>query len=86
MHLPPSAGSGLIESGGSIRNAVAELERRSIEAALQSCAGNKSRAAKLLDISRFALQRKLDKYGLGGAGNDADAAAEAQAAQSQGTT
>jgi DNA-binding NtrC family response regulator len=51
---------------GSIRDAVAELEKRSIEAALSSCGGNKSRAAKLLGISRFALQRKLDKYGLGG--------------------
>ena len=26
--------------------------------------GNKSRAAAELGISRFALQRKLDKYGL----------------------
>jgi transcriptional regulator with GAF, ATPase, and Fis domain len=59
----PSAGV-VVEAGGSIRNAVADLEKRSIEAALSSCGGNKSRAAKLLGISRFALQRKLDKYGL----------------------
>ncbi len=55
------------EPGGSIRDAVADLEKRSIEAALASCEGNKSRAAKLLGISRFALQRKLDKYGLASA-------------------
>jgi DNA-binding NtrC family response regulator len=40
------------------------LERRSIEAALLAVGGNKSRAAAELGISRFALQRKLEKYGL----------------------
>lgn len=53
-----------IESGD-IRGAVADLERRSIEAALAQAGGNKSRAAESLGISRFALQRKLDKYGIG---------------------
>ncbi|MEL6431287.1 MAG: sigma 54-interacting transcriptional regulator [Planctomycetota bacterium] len=53
-----------IESGD-IKTAVADLERRSIEAALAQAGGNKSRAAESLGISRFALQRKLDKYGLG---------------------
>ena len=47
-----------------IRAAVADLERRSIEAALGRARGNKSKAAADLGISRFALQRKLDKYGL----------------------
>jgi transcriptional regulator with GAF, ATPase, and Fis domain len=47
-----------------IRAAVADLERRSIEAALARARGNKSKAAADLGISRFALQRKLDKYGL----------------------
>jgi two-component system response regulator HupR/HoxA len=58
---------GASESGGGaadIRAAVADLERRSIEAALARARGNKSRAAADLGISRFALQRKLDKYGL----------------------
>jgi transcriptional regulator with GAF, ATPase, and Fis domain len=74
-HLSPAvlerrpAAAGATSAGatgdvGSIRDAVADLERRSIEAALASCSGNKSRAAKQLGISRFALQRKLDKYGL----------------------
>jgi DNA-binding NtrC family response regulator len=44
---------------------VADLERRSIEAALAQAGGNKSRASAALGISRFALQRKLDKYGIG---------------------
>ena len=43
---------------------MADLERRSIEAALASAGGNKSKAASELGISRFALQRKLEKYGL----------------------
>ena len=50
---------------GDIKSAVADLERRSIEAALAQAGGNKSKAAKSLGISRFALQRKLDKYGIG---------------------
>ncbi|MFT5478037.1 MAG: transcriptional regulator with GAF, ATPase, and Fis domain [Planctomycetota bacterium] len=54
-----------VATSGELRVAVAELERRSIEAALVQAGGNKSRAASQLGISRFALQRKLDKYGLG---------------------
>jgi len=53
-----------VVEAGDIKTAVAELERRSIEAALAQEGGNKSRAAETLGISRFALQRKLEKYGL----------------------
>jgi len=69
-----AAGSSSAPEAGSIRDAVADLERRSIEAALASCSGNKSRAAKQLGISRFALQRKLDKYGLATGDDDPDEA------------
>jgi two-component system response regulator HupR/HoxA len=48
-----------------IRAAVADLERRSIESALARARATRSKAAADLGISRFALQRKLDKYGLG---------------------
>jgi two-component system response regulator HupR/HoxA len=51
-----------MENSGDIRAAVADLEKRSIEAALVAAGGNKSKAAAELGISRFALQRKLDKY------------------------
>ncbi len=53
-----------LDHGANIRDAVAELERRSIEASLAEADGNKSKAAAILGISRFALQRKLDKYGI----------------------
>ena len=65
--VPPSPGADPAASAdapGNIRDAVADLERRSIEASLAEAGGNKSRAAALLGISRFALQRKLDKYDL----------------------
>ncbi len=67
-----------LDPGANIREAVADLERRSIEAALKQAGGNKSKAANLLGISRFALQRKLDKYGLAG-GKDDDAETDAAA-------
>jgi transcriptional regulator with GAF, ATPase, and Fis domain len=54
-----------LETAGDIRAAVADLEKRSIEAALAVAGGNKSKAAAELGISRFALQRKLDKYDVG---------------------
>ena len=60
---PATGGGG--ETPGDIKQAVADLERRSIETALAQHGGNKSKAAAELGISRFALQRKLDKYGLG---------------------
>ncbi len=63
-------GSSMPLPTGNIREAVAELERRAIDAALAEAGGNKSRAAKSLGISRFALQRKLDKYGMGGREED----------------
>jgi len=44
---------------------VEEAEKREIRKALEQAAGNKTRAAQLLSISRFTLQRKLEKYNLG---------------------
>jgi transcriptional regulator with GAF, ATPase, and Fis domain len=50
---------------GDLRSAVETFERTAIDEALRRASGNKSRAAKELGISRFALQRKLEKYNLG---------------------
>jgi DNA-binding NtrC family response regulator len=61
----PASAQASLDNPGDIKAAVADLERRSIEAALAQHAGNKSKAAGELGISRFALQRKLDKYGIG---------------------
>ena len=71
----PGAVEAAPEVLGDLRAAVASFERRAIEDALTRNSGNKSRAAKELGISRFALQRKLDKYAggeNGGDGGDAD--------------
>ncbi len=43
---------------------VEAVERREITKALERAQGNKTRAAEMLGISRFTLQRKLDKYGM----------------------
>jgi len=91
-HLSPEivAGSARTESDtpapvvlGDLRAAVERFERQAIQDALGRADGNKSRAAKELGISRFALQRKLDKYGIGkdgdGAEDRADLAVEGKA-------
>ncbi len=52
------------ERGTTLPDIVRELETRIILLAQQRAGANKSRAAELLGLSRFALQRKLEKYGL----------------------
>lgn len=41
---------------------LAAIERRYILRVLRLCAGNKSRASRLLDIDRRTLYRKLAEY------------------------
>lgn len=43
-----------------------EIERRAIIQALEDCRGNRSQAAKLLDIDRSTLRRKMQEYGIEG--------------------
>ncbi len=50
------------EKGTNLPDMVRNLEMREIEKAYRLSKGNKSRAAEMLGLSRFALQRKLDKY------------------------
>ena len=51
---------------GDLRETIAQFERSAIEDAIAKADGNKSQAGRALGISRFALQRKLEKYGLEG--------------------
>jgi two-component system, NtrC family, response regulator AtoC len=46
-----------------VRTELRDLERARIEQALVECAGNQSRAAERLGISRRVLLRRLDAYG-----------------------
>jgi two-component system response regulator HydG len=50
-------------AGTSASGDGAASEKERIEAALGQCAGNQSRAAKLLGISRATLVARLDRYG-----------------------
>ncbi|HHI80652.1 MAG TPA: GAF domain-containing protein [Planctomycetes bacterium] len=50
------------ESGTTLPQLVQRLEENEIRRALTKAGGNKSKAAAFLGISRFALQRKLEKY------------------------
>ena len=52
------------ERGTTLPDMVRELEIREIQKAFDRAQANKSRAAELLGLSRFALQRKLEKYAL----------------------
>ncbi len=50
--------------GLDLRTNVEALERRLIRKALDQVAGNRSRAAELLGLSRFGLLKKLRRYGM----------------------
>jgi len=73
----------VLAPGGDLRRAVRDFERAAIEAALAEAGGNKSRAAARLCISRFALQRKLEKYQLAaaGSGDEGDESGESDEAR-----
>ncbi len=51
----------LADNGGDFPT-LAELERRHMLRALEICHGNRSQAARLLDVSRSTLVRKLSQY------------------------
>ncbi len=70
-HLPedirPRSGSGSQlsdQSEFSIKKATSQLERRLIQSALEKVAGNRTKAAKLLEISHRALIYKIKDYDL----------------------
>ena len=58
--VPSGSGSEGVPRGLPLR----EIERRAIIQALEDCDGNRTRAAKLLDIDRSTLRRKIAEYEL----------------------
>ena len=77
------------ERGTTLPDMVRELEIREIHKAFDRAQSNKSRAADLLGLSRFALQRKVEKYELDANGRpiekqDEESAAESNEPQSRG--
>lgn len=62
---PPSTPSGqTLPPSADLWDQVRELERRRIIDALEECAGNQTRAAQLLGISRRTLINRLEEYGI----------------------
>ncbi len=57
--LPPNA-----VGAGSLDDEVGRLERAKISEALEKCAGNQTRAAEMLGLTRRVLVGKMDKYNL----------------------
>jgi Nif-specific regulatory protein len=58
---PPAADMILIPAGG---KTLAEIEAEAVRAALKLTSGNRSAAARMLDVSRPTLSRKIKKYGV----------------------
>jgi DNA-binding NtrC family response regulator len=65
--IPPPPGIRAPSAGdmpAQVRATVAELEKQRILEALERCAGNQTRAAEVLGISRRTLINRLDEYGI----------------------
>ncbi|WP_282755909.1 sigma-54-dependent transcriptional regulator [Desulfuromonas thiophila] len=65
LHSRPDNGAGPAAGPGlSLKQAIASLEQHHIRAALQQTGGNRTQAARLLDISLRALHYKIREYQL----------------------
>jgi DNA-binding NtrC family response regulator len=62
--LPFQRPADVVQGGGPLRAEVDALERQRILDALEQCAGNQTRAAKMLGISRGKLVARLAAYAL----------------------
>lgn len=62
-HLPPKiSGYSGVHNEKTLRESIEEVEKEAIIQSLIQCNGNKSAAAKLLDISRTSLYEKMVRY------------------------
>jgi DNA-binding NtrC family response regulator len=72
------AGAGTSDTGSGIPPSLAELEKRHILAVLEHCKGNRTHAAKLLDVSIRTLRNKLHEYHGTQPGAEAEEAEQAE--------
>ncbi|HXU72586.1 MAG TPA: sigma-54 dependent transcriptional regulator [Polyangia bacterium] len=63
LGMPESKGGLMLEFRPG-QDTLDDLERRLLEEALRMAGGKKSKAAEILGISRFALLRRVEKFGL----------------------
>jgi two-component system response regulator AtoC len=63
LGMPESTGGLMLEFRPGT-DTLDDLERRLLEEALRMSAGKKAKAAEILGISRFALLRRVEKFGL----------------------
>ncbi|MCA9642286.1 MAG: sigma-54-dependent Fis family transcriptional regulator, partial [Myxococcales bacterium] len=70
-HLSPAVHGEAREAevGLDLKRALELLERKLVGAALTRTSGNQTRAAKLLGVSRFGLQKMLKRLEIDAAGN-----------------
>jgi len=61
---PPARAASAARDVRPLKEDVGELERQRIVDALEQCAGNQTKAARLLGISRRTLMSRLDAWGL----------------------
>ena len=64
MALPAGDARSDAAAGARLRNDLAAFERQRIVEALDKCAGNQTKAAQLLGISRRTLVSRLGEYNL----------------------
>ncbi len=58
------AGDVIISTGRTLKEDLAEVDKKKIEATLERTYGNVSKAAAMLDISRETLHNKIRRYGI----------------------
>ncbi|MCP4446883.1 MAG: GAF domain-containing protein [Myxococcales bacterium] len=81
VQVLPSKDHDKAPEGFEIRPQVEALERRLVEAAMRETNNNQSKAAILLGLSRYGLQKKLQRYGIVGSLPTAGKTTEAKAWQ-----
>ncbi|MGE5678897.1 MAG: sigma 54-interacting transcriptional regulator [Pseudomonadota bacterium] len=64
VELPAALGDSEMDASMTLEDIVEQAERRYISQVVKSCNNNKTKAARLLDISLRSLYYKLEKYGL----------------------